>query len=351
MLNEIDHLSVTVDIWCDRRGKAFFGVTGHFIDVDFKPHAVLLRFVRLKGKHPAENIRNVTKDILEELEIRRRIYRVITDNVSNMIKAYKFGLTSCEKNNLNNSVVIVGSDENSVNSSSTDVCDSENELTLTDPIQEETEDLCFAHSLQLVIRDGLNNVPYLSKTLVKRKQLSQKSHKLTKVADILNDVDKRLTRSNITRWSSEYFLIRSILRICKKTFQDITSAIGDDVLSFSSSDVSVLEEVIEILEPFADITIISQPETTATISMVVPAIAHLVDHLKQMNSKTSLLRKLVVQLDQSIKTPFSGMMKRLSLEPISDNDPFSDPLYFVATLLDPKFKLRWIYLLDYAPSL
>ena len=47
MLNEIDHLSVTVDIWYDRRGKAFFGVTGHFIDVDFKPHAVLLRFVRL----------------------------------------------------------------------------------------------------------------------------------------------------------------------------------------------------------------------------------------------------------------------------------------------------------------
>ena len=362
MLNEIDHLSVTVDIWCDRRGKAFFGVTDHFIDVDFKPHAVLLRFVRLKGKHTAENIRNVTKDILEELEISRKIYRVITDNESNMIKTCKFGLTSCEENNLNNSVVIVGSDENSVNSSSTDVCDSENELTLTDPIQEETEDLCgveetnrrlscFAHSLQLAIRDGLSNVSYLSKTLAKCKQLSQKSHKSTKVADILDDVDKRLTRSNTTRWSSEYFLIRSILRIGKKTIQDITSAIDDDALSFSSSDFNVLEEVIEILEPFADITIICQSETTATISMVVPAIVHLVHHLKQMNSKTSLLRKLVVQLDQSIKTRFSGIVKRLSLEPISDNDPFSDPLYFVATLLDPKFKLRWIYLLDYAPSL
>ena len=145
-----------------------------------------------------------------------------------MIKAYKFGLTSCEKNNLNNWVVIVGSDENSVNSSSTDVCDSENELTLTDPIKEETEDLCgvektnrrlscFAHSLQLAIRDGLSNVPYLSKTLAKCKQLSQKSHKSAKIADILDDVDKRLTRSNTTRWSSEYFLIRSILRIGKKT--------------------------------------------------------------------------------------------------------------------------------------
>ena len=80
MLNEIDQVSVTVGIWCDRRGKPFFGVTGHFVNVDFQPQAVLLRFIRLKGKHTGENIRNVTKDVLEELEISRKIYRVITDN-------------------------------------------------------------------------------------------------------------------------------------------------------------------------------------------------------------------------------------------------------------------------------
>ena len=261
-----------------------------------------------------------------------------------MIKTYKFGLMSCEENNLDNSVVIVGSDENSVNSSSTDVCDSENELTLTDPIQEETEKLCgveetnrrlscFAHSLQFAIRDGLSNVLYLSKTLAECKQLSQKSHKSTKVADILDDVDKRLNGSSTTGWSSECFLVRSILRVGKKTIQDIMSAIDNDALSFSSSDFNVLEEVIEILEPFADITVICQSETTTTIRTVVPAIVHLVHHFKQKNSKTSLLRKLVVQLDQSVQIRLSGIVKRLSLEPISDNDPFSDPLYFVANVI------------------
>ena len=163
----------------------------------------------------------------------------------------------------------------------------------------------------------------------------------------MDDVDKRLNRSNTTRWSSEYFLIRLILRIDKKTIQDIKNAIGDDVLSFSSLDFNVLEKVIEILESFADITVICQSESTATVSMMVSAIVHLVHHLEQMNSKTSLLKKLVVTLDQSINTRFSEIVKRLSLQPISD----IDPLYFVATLLDPKFKLRWIYLLDYAPSL
>ena len=184
--------------------------------------------------------------------------------------------------------------------------------------------------MQLAIRDGLSNVPYLSKTFAKCKQLSQKSHKSTKVADILDNVDKRLNRSNTTRWSSEYVLIRLILRIDKKTIQDIMSAIGDDALSCSSSDFNVLEEVIEILEPFADIIVICQSESTDTNSIVVPAIIHLIHHLKRMNSKISLLEKLVVQLDQSINIRFSGIVKRLSLQPIFDNDSlsFSDPLYF-----------------------
>lgn len=362
MLNEIDHLSVTIDTWCDRRGKAFLGITGHFIDVDFKAHAVLLKFVRLKGPHTAENIRNITKDILEELGISRKIYRIITDNASNMIKAYKFGLTVSEDKDLKNQSQTGDSAENSSDSNSIDGSDSEMEWTFIDPIDDKAEGSsgaeetnlrlsCFAHSLQLAIRDGLNNIPYLSKTLSKCKQLSRKSHKSTKVADLLDDVEKRINRSNTTRWSSEYFLIQSILRLGKKTIQDITNAIGDDTLSFNNTDFAVLEEAVDVLEPFADITAACQSETTATVSMVVPAIVHIIHHLKQMNAKASLLKKLITQLDQSINIRFAGIVKRLSMLPVLDSDPFNDPLYFVATLLDPKFKFRWIYLMNYASSM
>ena len=81
--------------------------------------------------------------------------------------------------------MILGSDENSVDSSSTDVFNSELEQTLTDPIEEVTEELCrleetslrlscFTHTLQLALRNGPSNVPCLSKMLTKCKQLSQK---------------------------------------------------------------------------------------------------------------------------------------------------------------------------------
>ena len=158
--------------------------------------------------------------------------------------------------------MIVDCEEKFLDSSSNAVSDSEIKLILTDPIEEETEDLCgveetklplscIAHSLQLAIRGGLSNISYLSKTLAKYKQLSKKSHKSTGITDI------------------------------------ITNTIGDDTLSFSSTDINILDEVIEILEPFTDITVICQSENTATISMMVPAILHIhvVYHLIQMNSK------------------------------------------------------------------
>ena len=42
------------------------------------------------------------------------------------------------------------------------------------------------------------------------------------------------------------------------------NAISDNVLSFSIADFNVLEEVIEILEPFADITVIYQSANITT---------------------------------------------------------------------------------------
>jgi hypothetical protein len=136
----------------------------------------------------------------------------------------------------------------------------------------------------------------------------------------------------------------------KKNIEEITNLIGDDDLKFNNNDFNVLEEVVEILEPFADITTSCQSEIVATVSMVVPSIVHVIHHLKQMNTKTSLLKKLIIQLDRSINTRFSGIVKRLFMKPINKNDPFNDPLYFVTTILDPKFRFRWLSLMNYSHS-
>jgi hypothetical protein len=132
----------------------------------------------------------------------------------------------------------------------------------------------------------------------------------------------------------------------KKTIEEINNLIGDDDLKFNNNDLNVLEEVVEILEPFADITTSCQSEIVATVSMVVPSIVYVIHHLKQMKTKTSLLKKLINQLDRSINTRFSGILKRSFMKPVIKNDP----LYFVVTILDPKFRFRWLSLMNYSHS-
>ncbi|CAF4278825.1 unnamed protein product, partial [Adineta steineri] len=72
---------------------------------------------------------------------------------------------------------------------------------------------CFAQSLQLCVRDGLKNGSHMSKVLNKRKTLAKFSHKSSKMADILDEMNKSISKMNVTRWNSEFMLIKSILSI------------------------------------------------------------------------------------------------------------------------------------------
>jgi hypothetical protein len=58
---------------------------------------------------------------------------------------------------------------------------------------------------------------------------------------------------------------------------------GDDRLNFNNTDFYVFEEILNILERFSEMTATCQSETMTTISMVVPSIVHIIDHLKQIS--------------------------------------------------------------------
>lgn len=98
-LKTIDHLSLTIDGWSDRRCRSFLGITCHFIDEKMMSHAYLLDFVRLKSPHTGENIKQITEDVLDRFDIKEKIFKIITDNAASMIKAYKFGLFADEETN------------------------------------------------------------------------------------------------------------------------------------------------------------------------------------------------------------------------------------------------------------
>ncbi|CAF4804796.1 unnamed protein product [Rotaria socialis] len=351
-LNGVKFVTLTVDGWSDRRGRSFIGVTCHFINYKCESQAFLIDFVRLKGPHTGENIHRTTEFILDRYNLKEKVYKIVTDNASSMIKAYKFGLPVDDE--------VYDDDSNKIksNSSANSGCDdNDDDIDINDlefmniAFADDYEDIenpsdlrlsCFIHSLQLSVRDGLKNAPYVPKLLKKCQTLAKFSHKSSKVAELLEELNKHIHKMTITRWNSEFLLIKSILSIGRTDLETITSAM-DNPIKFSDNDFIALEELIDILQPFYDVSIKCQAETALTASLVVPSIVHLISHLRDIKPDISLCLKLVQQLEESIKTRFSGIINRLNLVDVADNSAYYDPIYFIVAVLDPSFKFLWIH--------
>ncbi|CAF3424066.1 unnamed protein product [Rotaria sp. Silwood2] len=175
---------------------------------------------------------------------------------------------------------------------------------------------CFLHSLRLCVRDGMQNASYTSKVLNKCRILSKFSHKSSKMADALDQLNKSISKTNVTRWNNS--------------------------IKFSNNDFMILQEIIDILEPFYDISIKCQSEKIVTASLVVPAVVHLMVHLRDLKEHVVFGTKLVQQLQLSIEKRFAGIFNRINQLNIGENDPFNDPVYFIATVLDLSFKFFWL---------
>ncbi|CAF5064254.1 unnamed protein product, partial [Rotaria sp. Silwood1] len=263
-LNDTKFVTLTVDGWSDRRGRSFIGVTCHFINYKCEPQAFLIDFVRLKGPHTGENIHRITEFILDRYNLKEKVYKIVTDNASSMIKAYKFGLS------VDDEIGYDDSNEMKLNSNTNTAWDDNNyDMDINDlefmniSYADDYEDIenpsdlrlsCFIHSLQLSVRDGLKNAVYVPKLLKKCQALAKVSHKSSKIAELLEEINKHINKMTITRWNSEFLLIKSILSIGKTDLESITSLM-DNQIKFSNNDFIVLEELVDILQPFYDISI------------------------------------------------------------------------------------------------
>lgn len=200
---------------------------------------------------------------------------------------------------------------------------------------------CFAHTLQLSIRDGLKKASHVPKVLAKCQALAKFSHKSTKIADMLDQLNKHVNKSNVTRWNSEYLLIKSILSLGKIDADTITSLM-DNPVKFSNNDFIILEEIVTILDPFYEISIKCQAEAVVTASLVVPSVVHLITHLRDIKRDVKFCGRLAQQLQSSLEKRFCGIMDRLNQADVIDDQHYGDPLYFIAAVLDPAFKFFWL---------
>ena len=288
-LKEVKHMSLTTDIWSsDVCPMALISLTVHWLSAEnYAFNSAVLNVKHCPGSHTALLIPDTMRGMLADWKIPlEKVHVVLRDNASNMRK----GMSEVPVKSLG----------------------------------------CLAHTLQLVVNEGLLAQRSISDALANgRRIVTHFKHStvsmdhLEKIQEDMNQPTKRLQQDVKTRWNSSLYMIKSLLE--QKRVLCAFDADHGLPATLSANEWSLLDKTARVLEPFEEITqIISAADSTA--ADVIPAISVLKLGLSQETSA-----------DSGIKT-----MKRTLLEAV--NRRFSstedEPLYSVATLVDPRYKDR-----------
>ncbi|XP_048084331.1 uncharacterized protein LOC125284431 [Alosa alosa] len=204
-------VSVTVDIWSDRRLRSFLGVTAHAVHCSngscvLEPY--LLECRRFTGRHSGERISAAFEEILEEYGIAQKVCYIITDNAANMKCAFKVQMPLQQ-------------------ASDTESEDDLDDEELWEDTDEDTELglsgerlSCFAHSLQLVVSDGMKEVKSISLAIAKASRFSTLLHTSSAFKDTFESTcgtTKTVPAANNTRWNSTFKQLQALTSLDHKT--------------------------------------------------------------------------------------------------------------------------------------
>ena len=201
----IDKVSVTVEIWTNRIMHSFLGVTVHYIE-NWKLKRGLLSCKEFLGRHTSENIVNNFDEVIETFHLRNKVSHVVSDSASNMTKTFEVILPQFmqqqqqqqqqQENESTNS--IDPADDNDIESDAEDGSfDADAEAIDEDSTEELLSCIpdtlaCFAHTLQLVIKDGMKNCRQVENAIGKVASIVNSVRKSTVSSEILHDMDYNL---------------------------------------------------------------------------------------------------------------------------------------------------------------
>ena len=262
------------------------------------------------GRHTADNIIAQYDEVLSNFNIGDRVGHIITDNASNMVKAFSLpGYTD----------TLADSDN--------EASDSEDTLDVGDTNSDGGDlfayfpqhDGCFAHTTQLIVKDGMKDAGALRTVISKASSIVSHVRKSTVSSEILESY-RKLQAANATRWNSGLAMIRSLLRIPQDTLDQL-----DTTHKLSHHDRILLSELCDILSPFEAATDFTQGDKVVTATLVIPSVRGLRSQLQVISVKYNC--KIVSTLKKSIDTRLSIYEETASFR--------------LAATLDPRFKLAW----------
>lgn len=340
-LSNSQHVSVTVDIWSDRKMRGFLGVTVHWMERDSERVQLktnLLAINRFKGAHTAERICDHFEAICDAYSIKDKLDYIISDNAANMRKAF----TVCFPGEQD--------DEDDGDLDDPEIwhdLDVEEQQAVDAAMAKKQRLQCFAHTLQLVVGDGLKETKQASPSLSKMSKLSSLLHTSTTFKDLFDcefGEHRGIPATVNTRWNSTLRQVKAVLRCDHLKLSTVLEKSGHKELCFTAREWNLLKELVEILKPFGEATDLTQGDKVITISAVVPSVLSLNHHLEKLRPQVRFLCGLVRSLQASLKKRFLGIFINVKMAQSQEGitAPFSDTVYLKAAALDPAFCLLWV---------
>lgn len=273
--------------------------------------SVMICCKQFKGKHRAENIRHEYEETVSSYDIYEKIICIISVNAANMVKAFDFALPGFEEEQK--------SFDGESESDGEYNCDDDDMSKLCDEIFPK-HSRCYAHTLQLVVKDVLGDCsPSLKSIVVKASNIVSFVRKYVVASEMLEDV-QRLQAANLTRWNSQLHMLKSIQKVPESKLNSL-----DTKCKLSNYERKLLQELCQILDPFEYATLLVQQEVNVSASLTIPVTLGIKHQLRQISAIHSI--KMIQSLIHSVES---------NLSPFEKNETF-----IIAAVLDPRFRMRW----------
>lgn len=291
-IENVPSIALTTDFWTSNNNESYCGITGHWIDSDWRLTSVTLGCLLVEERHTADNVASFYEEFAATWNIADKICCVVTDNARNMV------------------IAIERTDYNHIP--------------------------CIAHCMQLSILAGLKAADSSSLLAKCRQLVGHFKHSSANTCELKSSyaslvqptddvVFHKLQQDVVTRWNSTYLMLARLLEVKDAIMQyHIDRPRNYSGPKLAESDWEKMVKYTSILGSLADATEYIGGEQYVTCSAVLPLEAYLRRLLKVNDDDPGFIARFKNAAWNDITSRIEGVDALPKLQ--------------MATALDPRYK-------------
>ncbi|CAM4681755.1 unnamed protein product [Leuciscus chuanchicus] len=256
-LQSADRVALTCDGWTSRHQDTYVTITCHYLD-NWVLISNVLQTRAMQDSHTGANICALLSDALEEWGLTEKDPIIVTDNATNMIRAVEMM-----------ELLHIG---------------------------------CFAHTINLASQAALK-LPAISRLLGRVRRIvtffhrSANANKVFKEKQMLLNLPcRKLKIDVVTRWNSALDMLDRFLEqqpaISAALLSPEVRRSEKDLCTLTEADITVAEDIVKALRPMKSATLVMSGENSATLSIIAPLHAQLLDEMRSTASDSTVIKEL-----------------------------------------------------------